>query len=144
MQLIHLKPPSSSVRILNFLTKTDRDYIPQTSTLVASLSEYAGKLSFDADIFYLVDDNLDVGFCALYVNTDNAYISSIGITSYAQNMGLGSRLLKAVIQYAKQVGKQSICLEVYENNPSALHLYKKHGFAIEKRHDGKSLLRLQL
>lgn len=42
--------------------------------------------------------------------------------------GVGSALIKQVIDYAKQNGTESLWLHVYEKNYSAINFYKKWGF----------------
>lgn len=50
------------------------------------------------------------------------------------NLGVGSRLLKEVISYAKENGIEILNLEVRKDNTRAVHLYEKFGF----RHIGTS------
>lgn len=44
------------------------------------------------------------------------------------NLGIGSMLMKKLIEYAKENGIEIINLEVRSDNLSAIHLYEKFGF----------------
>ena len=45
--------------------------------------------------------------------------------------GVGTKLLKACIDYGRESGAHKICLEVWPHNESAIALYEKHGFVRE-------------
>jgi len=63
------------------------------------------------------------------------HITTFGITiskAYC-GLGIGSSLMKKVIEWAKSNGIEKIDLEVFENNTSAIMLYKKFGFVEEGR-----------
>lgn len=44
------------------------------------------------------------------------------------NQGIGSRLLEALVAYAREHAIELINLDVRSDNASAIHLYKKYGF----------------
>lgn len=44
------------------------------------------------------------------------------------NKGIGSRILKKLIEYARGGGIEMIILEVRSDNAGAIHLYEKYGF----------------
>ena len=56
--------------------------------------------------------------------------AELGITVLKSewNKGLGSRLLKMAIEYAKSHGIEIINLEVRSDNFRAIHVYEKFGF----------------
>lgn len=44
------------------------------------------------------------------------------------NQGVGTRLMQAVLDYARRAGTELVTLEVRSDNAAAIHLYKKFGF----------------
>lgn len=63
------------------------------------------------------------------------HIVTFGITILKEycGLGIGSSLMKKVIEWTKSNGVEKIELEVFENNTSAVMLYKKFGFVEEGR-----------
>ncbi|MCM0583159.1 GNAT family N-acetyltransferase [Weissella diestrammenae] len=56
------------------------------------------------------------------------YLDSIAVNTAARGMGVGSRLLAAVDQYAKAAGATVVGLNVDDANPKAQKLYERVGF----------------
>ena len=53
----------------------------------------------------------------------------IGVLNEFQNIGLGSYLIEEALDWFENYsGLHEIWLEVYQNNPKAIHLYYKYGF----------------
>ena len=71
-----------------------------------------------------------VGFAGVKVVLEQADIMNIVTKKNCRNKGIGSWLLKSLIDICKDFNVSSIMLEVDENNLSAIHLYKNFGFEI--------------
>lgn len=71
-----------------------------------------------------------IGFAGIKIILDEADIMNIVTKKAFRNNGLGSLLLKNLINISKNSKVKSINLEVKEDNLSAIHLYKKFGFQI--------------
>lgn len=127
----HLDPPSDVIRIKEQLERLDEFFIPKLSERV-NVSEYAVKLSKYAHLFYAVCGGQDCGHCAVYVNEEYAFISSIGIDVDYQSKKIGTLLLSSLKEYCPQRGIHEIKLEVHEDNILAVGFYKKNGFTISK------------
>ncbi len=69
-----------------------------------------------------------VGFAGLKVVIDEADIMNIVIKKSYRNQGIGSLLLKNLINLCNKLNLNLITLEVDEKNYNAIHLYKKFGF----------------
>lgn len=69
-----------------------------------------------------------VGFAGFLAICDEANIMNIVTKFSKRNIGIGTKLLNALIDSAKKQGLKSITLEVNANNYSAIHLYKKFEF----------------
>ncbi len=89
-----------------------------------------------------VDENTIVGFAGLKVILDEADIMNIVVKKDFRHNGIGSVLLKNLINHSKDLNLKTITLEVNENNLSAIRLYDKFSFdklGIRKNYyDGKS------
>jgi ribosomal-protein-alanine N-acetyltransferase len=69
------------------------------------------------------------GFILVRVAADEAEILTIAVTPAARRQGLGRRLVDAGAQAASERGARSLFLEVADDNPAALALYRRAGFA---------------
>jgi len=56
---------------------------------------------------------------------------AISWCTYFHNVGLGTAMMKKLLQLAQKEGMHKIELYVVEDNEVAIHLYKKFGFEIE-------------
>ena len=70
-----------------------------------------------------------VGFAGIKIVLDEADIMNIVTKKDFRNLGIGSVLFKAIIDYSKNNGINKLTLEVNEKNLSAIHLYEKFGFS---------------
>ncbi|MFD1605607.1 GNAT family N-acetyltransferase [Flavobacterium artemisiae] len=75
-----------------------------------------------------------------------SYIDSLGVNPNYQGKGIGSKILKFLIEEYVHKNKQTLGLLVEEDNPLAKNLYLKIGFEIvgEKTLVGKKLEHLQI
>ncbi len=69
-----------------------------------------------------------VGFAGIKVLVEEADIMNIVIKKNFRNQGIGTLLLKKLLDLAKSLKLYTITLEVAEENNSAIHLYQKLGF----------------
>jgi ribosomal-protein-alanine N-acetyltransferase len=69
------------------------------------------------------------GFVLARVAGGEAEILTLAVAPAARGQGLGRRLLQAAIGRARQLGAQTMFLEVGIDNPAALTLYAGLGFA---------------
>ncbi|KAF9576341.1 hypothetical protein EC968_009315 [Mortierella alpina] len=68
----------------------------------------------------------------------NLYIATLGVLAPYRRLGLGSKMLKHILENAElpastgpRIGK--VYLHVQANNEEALEFYKKHGFAVAEK-----------
>jgi ribosomal-protein-alanine N-acetyltransferase len=69
-----------------------------------------------------------VGYAGLWLMTDEAHITTIGIDPDYQGNGLGELLLVKLIDCAKSIGARWLTLEVRVTNHVAQRLYEKYTF----------------
>ena len=88
------------------------------------------KESQNPFLFYLVyqEEERVVGSLLYTKIYERMEIERFFVHEDYRNQGIGSALLKELLQDAKKEQVANITLEVKENNQSALHLYQKFGF----------------
>ena len=94
-----------------------------------SEASYKSELS-DDHAFYLVallGDDV-IGYCGYWEIVGEGHITNVAVHPDYQGQGLGSQLLRRLIEYAVQAGIDSFTLEVREDNVPAIKLYEKYGF----------------
>ncbi|KAI9319247.1 separation anxiety protein like [Dichotomocladium elegans] len=70
--------------------------------------------------------------CRREFNNTRAYIMTLGVLKTYRHLGLGSQLLKHVLnEISKDPNLTYIYLHVQISNETALRFYKKHGFEIK-------------
>ena len=69
-----------------------------------------------------------VGFAGIKVMVDEADIMNIVVKKTFRNQGIGTLLLKKLMDLSRELNCISITLEVMEENYPAIHLYKNLGF----------------
>lgn len=88
------------------------------------------------------ENDVIVGFAGILITPDDTEITNIVTKKSERKRGIGSLLLDRLIVMTKELGKNSISLEVNELNKSAISLYEKSGFEIvgkrKKYYDGVS------
>ena len=105
------------------------------STLITEFDDFWNSETLENELksknsYYIVakiNDDI-VGFAGIKVVLDEADIMNIVTKEDMRNLGIGSALFKALIDYSKNNGINKLTLEVNENNLSAIHLYEKYGF----------------
>ena len=69
-----------------------------------------------------------LGFASIWKAVDDIHITNIAVRKDARTQGIGSLLLKGILEISKNYGFQSVTLEVKDTNIPAIELYLKHGF----------------
>ena len=92
-----------------------------------------------SDIFLclLSGDNV-VGTVGLKkINDDTVELKALYLLKDLRGQGLGSELIKCVIDKAKELGYRSMVLDSKSQYKEALGLYKKMGFKLTDRYSGQ-------
>ena len=84
----------------------------------------------NANSYYLVAklDNEILGFAGIKYVLNDADIMNIVVKKSKRKSGIGSLLLKNIIELCKKLNISTLFLEVNEENIPAISLYKKFGF----------------
>lgn len=86
-------------------------------------------------VYYAIENHRVVGWCDVFP-VSNPRLShrgnlGMGLLPEYRGKGVGSQLLKAVLDHAKRFGLEKVELNVYTTNEAAVALYKKFGFEQE-------------
>ena len=88
------------------------------------------------------EENKIVGFAGIWISPVDVEITNIVTIITERKKGIGSALLDKLIEMAKETGRETISLEVNENNFPAGALYEKKGFEVvgirKKYYNGKN------
>ncbi|MGM9521317.1 MAG: ribosomal protein S18-alanine N-acetyltransferase [Oscillospiraceae bacterium] len=95
-------------------------------------SEHSVMFEFEsADAAVLVADDGELeGFAILHRFCDDGELFNIAVREGCRGRGIGRKLLKAVLDSAREMGIRRIYLEVRKSNAAARRLYEKLGFAV--------------
>lgn len=83
------------------------------------------------EIFVAVFDGEIVGFCRLEKVSEVESEYGVVVEKDFWNNNIASYLTEEAIDWARHAPIEKISLEVYKNNPAAIHLYEKYGFTTE-------------
>jgi len=69
-----------------------------------------------------------VGYIGMWVVVDEAHITTLAVHPGCRRRGLGSHLLRLLMEHARQRGAARVTLEVREQNLAAISMYRALGF----------------
>ena len=69
-----------------------------------------------------------IGFAGAHMILDEGHITNVVVASSARGKGIGRALMKALMQYAANLGVRYLTLEVRASNAPAIALYRSLGF----------------
>lgn len=121
---------ASEIEIARFLTHCDASFVPPLSGRV-DIANYARKLASRATRFEAWSGGSLVGLVAAYCSYPESpvgYITSVSVLPGWTGMGVGTRLMRLCIDFAKHAGMHQISLEVAAANVDAIRLYESCGF----------------
>lgn len=92
-------------------------------------SVFKSELESDSSHYLVVKDNSRIiGFAGIKVTVPDCDIMNIVVKKDFRNQGIGSLLLKELINLSKSLNVKNLFLEVNERNTPAILLYNKFGF----------------
>lgn len=102
---------------------------------------YSKKLSDFANFIIAVENNIQVGFVAYYLNAEGrfAYVPQVVVHKDGRHKGVGHRMFSSL--YESISGVYSLVrLEVLKTNGNARRFYAREGFVEIEDHDKRLLL----
>ena len=116
-------------------------FIGERRTLLTEQEEIdyiEDKMDKDATMFSMLEKNTRefIGNIEFFNRVDDEAEWGIVITTKMQNKGYGKESLKRSVEYGfNELNLKRIYLEVYANNPRAIHIYENCGFKEYDRTD---------
>ncbi len=88
-----------------------------------------GEIISERSHYIVVENNGEViGYCGFWKIFDEGHITNIAVDQPYQGKGVGSRLIKEMLELGKTLDVVSYTLEVRVSNLQAIGLYEKFGF----------------
>lgn len=116
---------------------SERVYIEmiESPPLEKVISFQRGLIARNGPVYYAINNDRVVGWCDVFPieNPRQSHRGGLGMGLIPEfrGQGLGSKLLKAVLDHAKNFGLEKVELNVYTSNSPAVALYRKFGFEQE-------------
>ena len=83
---------------------------------------------FNHLFFVVIVDGRVVGYVSGMVEGRYGHVASIAVSQICRGKGLGQKLLERLLREFRELGTESVFLEVKVGNSAALRLYTKLGF----------------
>lgn len=130
--------PSDAKALLNFLKKASQQSDFITHAEIKDVTEEAEESSLDAiynsefdELLVAIFDEEIIGYARLENVDDQKAEFGVVIDKDFWNNGIASYLMEDVLDWAQTSPLKKVFLEVYKNNPAAIHIYQKYGFTTE-------------
>jgi ribosomal-protein-alanine N-acetyltransferase len=102
-----------------------------------SRANFSDSVQAGYDAWLLRDQqNTLAGYFLLMYALDEAHLLDVAVAGGRQGTGLGRYLLDTLCARAKEMGAESVLLEVRPSNERALAVYRRYGFAEIGRRKG--------
>jgi ribosomal protein S18 acetylase RimI-like enzyme len=121
---------ASCAEVEAHLGRCDARFTPPLHTRV-DIRAYAAKICQHAVRFEAWSDGMLVGLAAAYLNgaARLAFITNVSVEEAHCRAGVATALLERLIGRARALGLRKVSLEVSSEQPGALRLYERCGFA---------------
>ena len=95
-----------------------------------SLQSFQEEMTRNACARYIVaeEDGAVLGYAGAWLILDEGHITNVAVTKSRRGEGIGEALMRALMQYAANLGVQYMTLEVRKTNLIAQALYRKLHF----------------
>lgn len=124
----------ANIKLLSdFLSVIDTSF-PVPLSQKVNISDYSPKVFNLGIVFQAMIDGEMVGVLIGYANdyqNFQGYISLFGILEEYRGMGIGKKLLQAMLDICRSRGMKELALDVHKQNEAAQKFYQKNGFTID-------------
>ena len=119
---------------INLMRQSDLDSVMEIEA--ASFPTPWSRNAFLSEIYensracYLVarQNGTVIGYVGIWIILDEGHITNLAVHTDHRRRGVGERLMKAIMDYAKAKGARRTTLEVRVSNLGAQRLYERLGF----------------
>jgi len=112
----------------DFISFDDMKDVTKEDEAIALDAIYQSK--YDELIVVIFDDEI-IGYCRLENFDDTKAEFGVVVDKDFWNNGIASYLMEDALNWAIDSPLSKVFLEVYQNNPIAIHIYQKYGFTTE-------------
>lgn len=134
--------PSDASKLLEFLKRASDqsgfiEHDSLTNVTVESEEQSLDEIynSAENELIVAVFEDDIIGFTRLEKTADGTAEFGVVVDSDFWNNGIASYLTEEALDWATDSTLSKLTLEVYKNNPAAIHIYEKYGFATESETD---------
>ncbi|KRN98670.1 GNAT family N-acetyltransferase [Companilactobacillus kimchiensis] len=130
--------PDDAKSLLNFLTKASQqtEFIDHAD--MQDVTDDDEKIALDAiyhseydELIVAIFDNEIIGYARLENVDETKGEFGVVVDQEFWNNGIASYLMEDMLDWSKNSPLTKVFLEVYKNNPAAIHIYQKYGFTTE-------------
>ncbi|WP_300453233.1 GNAT family N-acetyltransferase [Fusobacterium sp.] len=89
---------------------------------------YEAVLNNGGMIWFALLDNTPIGTVTMIKSNDSYEVAKLAVTEKYKKLGIGKRLMKVAIEFARENSTKKIYLFTNHNLIPAINLYKKCGF----------------
>lgn len=94
-----------------------------------SADAFASAFDAGATFFFLAEsDGQPIGYCGVQVLPPDAAVTNVAVAPAYRRIGVGGRLIGAMLAFCAARGAVALTLEVRTSNAAAIALYEKMGF----------------
>lgn len=130
--------PNDANNLIDFLKKVSQqsDFIVFDDLTNLTIEKERQSLNdiyqsrFD-ELMVAIFDQKIVGYCRIEKIDEQRAELGVVVDQEFWNNGIASYLIEDNLDWAKDSPLKKIILEVYKNNPAAIHIYQKYGFTTE-------------
>ena len=124
----------ASPQIAQILTQSFEGYLVPIQVTPQSFERRFRGESLDAEASKVYfDGETPVGIVLVDRRGFNSRIGAMGIVLAYRDKKLGQQVLQEILGTARERGDKGMVLEVFEQNPRAVALYRKMGFEVKRR-----------
>ncbi|MCC9044428.1 GNAT family N-acetyltransferase [Myroides sp. M-43] len=108
----------------------DSQLLPYPLLLLADETVHAiDKYVFDSDVYVLKEGGNDLAvFCLYQIDIDTVELKNIAVSSDFQGRGVGSLLIKRIVQLASAEGYHQIIVGTADCGVDQIRFYERNGF----------------
>lgn len=97
-----------------------------------SMKSFEDSLSRDYNIYLVAEEDGKIaGYCGMLLSPFEGQINNVCVDKAFRCRGIGSKMLKSLLETGKERGITEFTLEVRKSNEKAIALYEKLGFVSE-------------
>lgn len=136
---------ASAVQVAEHLNLCDALFHPKLSSKV-NIADYAKKLTDLALCLEAWQQGELVGLLCVYCNDpqNGAFVTNVSVVPDFQGQGMASELLRNAIETVREIGFDTLKLEVGDTNVAALRLYQQFGFVPDQVTYQSTMMKLNL